>query len=982
MKYSMKAHPVRLLTACAVSTALAVGSVQGATPEITDPALTSIGIIAGGDEGEGLDLDGNFLYALAIGGNPGESFQVRDALFQGLINAEVSGASLSAGNRILNWYTVDYGESEADDNLEKATSSIRWSDAGSAIPEVVLTLGSLRVGATYQLQLMFGEACCNRGFDVFVDGTLIVKDFNPGVEQGGQNNRLQEALIAHQHVAGSPTLTIRLDGRGASADYTDHNAILNAVTVELVSAPGDADGDGLDDAWENLFFGNLSQIASADPDSDGLTNAEELAGSSNPTLADTDNDGLTDSDEIKVHQTNPTRADTDNDGLTDREEVITYRSNPNKADGDGDLLSDSVEVRRYLTDPAKADTDGDGFGDYDEVHLLTDPTNPARKPKFTTANRFTGPGDDQGLDLTGSFLYAISYGNSRPGGQVRDALFTADDAEGSLVDSSQVADNWNQGVNFGESDEQLVLSSVISSIRWSEAASATKPAVTLTFGNLTVGARYKLQLLFGEYLWARGFNVLINGRLAVREFAPYQWQGGFTGPNNATPRDTGAVVTHTFVATGTELIVVLDGRGVTDPTMADHNAIVNGSTLELEEDAADSDGDSLWDAWENQLFGNLAQTGTGDADSDGLANNLEYTLGTDPTVSDSDNDGLSDGQEVNTTHSDPSSFDTDNDGLSDGQEVNTTHTDPVNPDTDGDGLNDGQEINLSHTDPVKADTDGDGQNDYLEYSLGEDPLTAKPRTTVANVVIGAISGGDPGEGLDLEGNFVYAFNVSSAGAAGQAGDANFTADNAPGIRVTAPNNIPLWDTPEYGDSEADDTIEKVMQSIRYGSSVRVELDGLLPGSTYKLQMMFFEQCCITRGFNIYVDGELVAQDFSPPAVQGGVNLTTSGALVSAELVTQREKMVIMATTFGRQDPTLTDPNAILDGVTLEALNLVRPPTLTLTSTADGKVTIATDGTLQSANSPEGPYTTLPNQQQSITIDPSASTGQKYFRGIR
>jgi hypothetical protein len=101
MKYSMKAHPVRLLTACAVSTALAVGSVQGATPEITDPALTSIGIIAGGDEGEGLDLDGNFLYALAIGGNPGESFQVRDALFQGLINAEVSGASLSAGNRIL-----------------------------------------------------------------------------------------------------------------------------------------------------------------------------------------------------------------------------------------------------------------------------------------------------------------------------------------------------------------------------------------------------------------------------------------------------------------------------------------------------------------------------------------------------------------------------------------------------------------------------------------------------------------------------------------------------------------------------------------------------------------------------------------------------------------------------------------------------------------------------------------------------------------
>jgi len=42
----------------------------------------------------------------------------------------------------------------------------------------------------------------------------------------------------------------------------------------------------------------------------------------------------------------------------------------------------------------------------------------------------------------------------------------------------------------------------------------------------------------------------------------------------------------------------------------------------------------------------------------------------------------------------PTNPDTDGDGLSDGEEVNTYNTDPTNPDTDGDGLNDGEEVNF------------------------------------------------------------------------------------------------------------------------------------------------------------------------------------------------------------------------------------------------------------------------------------------------
>ena len=47
----------------------------------------------------------------------------------------------------------------------------------------------------------------------------------------------------------------------------------------------DTDGDGMDDAWENLYFGNLSRTGSADSDGDGMTDLQEFLGGTNPTSA-------------------------------------------------------------------------------------------------------------------------------------------------------------------------------------------------------------------------------------------------------------------------------------------------------------------------------------------------------------------------------------------------------------------------------------------------------------------------------------------------------------------------------------------------------------------------------------------------------------------------------------------------------------------------------------------------------------------------
>ncbi|MBM3832671.1 MAG: hypothetical protein FJ403_05245 [Verrucomicrobia bacterium] len=918
----MKTRSLPNILSFALSALLALTSVHAADPVISNAQTTSLGVVTGGDAGEGLDLEGNIIYALAIGADVTLAVPVRGVIFKGLINSEVPGANLVAGNRILNWYNLDYGDSVNDDNLELATRSIRWSAAGDAnTPQVILTLQKIKVGGKYKVQLIFGEQCCNRGFDVFFNDVLAVKDFNPGVQHGGIANGTQTALITHELTATAPTLVLRLDGRSASSDYPDHNAIFNAITVEEVSAPGDSDNDGLSDAWEQLYFNNLTAIAGGDPDGDGLTNAEELTAGTNPTLADTDKDGLNDGLEVKTHKTNPGRADTDNDGLSDFDEVTVHKSDPLKSDGDGDLLSDAAEINIHKTNPAKADTDGDGLSDYHEIHFLTDPLVASTKPSKTVASVFTGPGAGQGLDFAGTFPYAISFGNEQPGGQIGNALFTSDSVDGFTVLASQVANNWNQGVNYGSTPEQEVLSSVMGSIRWSDAGNATTADVTATFSKLQVGAAYKLQLLFGERLWARGFNVTINGKLVARDFAPFQWQGGFVGPGNATPRTNGVVITHSFIATSTEAVVVLDGRPVRNPAMPDRNAIINGATLERVSPAVDSDNDGLWDAWEMENFGNLTQNGTGDPDNDGLRSSLEFTAGSDPSVADTDGDGLNDGQEVNTTKTDPVSADTDKDLLSDGAEINIYKSDPLKADTDGDGLADGAEVLTHKTDPFKADTDGDGSSDGKEVNFGGNPIKAEAATKFSNIEIKPISGGDPGEGLDLQGNFVYAVNVSSAGVAGKAGDADFTADNAAGVTVTAPSNIPNWSNPAFGDTAADNVIEKVNQSIRYGPTMRVELANIVPGSTYKLQLMFYEQCCANRGFNVYVDGETLAADFSPPEIQGGVNNTAAAAAISAEVVTQRDRMTIVLTTMGRTREDLTDPNAILDGLTLELIRL-------------------------------------------------------------
>jgi len=84
------------------------------------------------------------------------------------------------------------------------------------------------------------------------------------------------------------------------------------------------------------------------------------------------------------------------------------------------------------------------------------------------------------------------------------------------------------------------------------------------------------------------------------------------------------------------------------------------------------------------------------------------------------NQASSTGAEEAVPPADDLPIDSDQDGLSD-EEEKALGTDPNNIDTDGDGLFDREEAKVYKTDPLKADTDGDGYADGAEVKGGYNP---------------------------------------------------------------------------------------------------------------------------------------------------------------------------------------------------------------------------------------------------------------------
>lgn len=142
---------------------------------------------------------------------------------------------------------------------------------------------------------------------------------------------------------------------------------------------------------------------------------------------------------------------------------------------------------------------------------------------------------------------------------------------------------------------------------------------------------------------------------------------------------------------------------------------------------SDSDNDGIPDGYEvNNGLNPLVNDSALDLDSDGLDNIFEYTLGTMANNEDTDGDLMPDGYEfshgLNYFQNDADS-DLDNDTLSNLLEYQL-NSNPNHTDTDGDTLPDAYEYNCSLNlleDDRDSDLDSDGLTNLLEYQIGSRP---------------------------------------------------------------------------------------------------------------------------------------------------------------------------------------------------------------------------------------------------------------------
>jgi len=425
------------------------------------------------------------------------------------------------------------------------------------------------------------------------------------------------------------------------------------------------------------------------------------------STADTDGDGLTDADEINVHGTNPDLADTDSDQFSDGAEV-SFGTDP--TDG-GDKPSEWVrDLCGYW--PFEDDlTESSGWhvdGVYDGTWVGTG----AYAAGPTSVNASFG----QALDLNGSSGVRVDNTRDSEGGYIGtfDAEISGAEALSISVWAQGTPSSWSPFVaKRGESDDgyQLRRSSGSSNATFTlrETASADDPAGGVDpFTNQPRWVHY-------VGTWDGSTRKLyIDGVEDVTARRTGDTPAG--GPGNAASywltfgMRHNSEVTDTFEKFFTGRIddVAIWKRALSDGEVA----ALTINPLAVLKSAPDTDGDGLTDIDESNIHG--TNPGLADTDADGVNDGIEVSRASNPLADDDpDGDGV-----FNLAETSGSLNPWQSGTLA---AVPGDPTDPYDDDSDDDGLTDGDEITTHGTDPNSRDSDGDGFGDVLELAENTDP---------------------------------------------------------------------------------------------------------------------------------------------------------------------------------------------------------------------------------------------------------------------
>ncbi len=463
----------------------------------------------------------------------------------------------------------------------------------------------------------------------------------------------------------------------------------------------------------NIVIGTSTDPMNPDSDNDGLIDGIEVFGweiivvnkgveltlvVSNPSLPDTDNDGLSDYFEYSSlcdSGSNASNPDTDGDGLDDQYEATG---------GGGTLKWPLSGGESYTTSPCAFDTDNDGLEDGEEVILGKD-------GYYTHANNSDTDGD--GLKDGNEVIYV-----PRPFQDSTHPLVNDTDGDGML-------DGWEMQV---ESEEDNTNSHSL----WVATSTWNQP-------NCDSSSTNNCEKTPGGYIWINS----LGGFYQEKSFDISEMNlTGFSVPYNEK--------------------CDCNGRWALDPSLLSSVSKLDDANFDIDNDSLlngaeapdkwntnpvdkDSDGDLLFDGWEVKYSQYAIESGL-------VTNETLSAFGArgvlDPSMIDSDLDGIDDGQEdpdkdgLNETalikrycpgyndsslaecHIDPDTPDGmkfyNNLANYTNFEEMQNNTNPVSNDTDGDNWDDGPEV-------YYQDHDDDGMATGWEYHFGFNPFDPADR---------------------------------------------------------------------------------------------------------------------------------------------------------------------------------------------------------------------------------------------------------------
>ncbi|QPS60315.1 YPDG domain-containing protein [Corynebacterium minutissimum] len=549
------------------------------------------------------------------------------------------------------------------------------------------------------------------------DGDDIINAEDPDADGDGVSN-------ADEKEAGLDPLNPDTDGDGTEDgdEDTDGDGKKNKDESEVPEGKvEDKDGDGLGD----------TEVTDKDPKDGKADITDGLEKPSEDDKKDSDGDGLTD-DEEKELGTDPNKADTDNDGIDDGDEVDGSK---NPFDKDGNKVADGENGAP--TDPTKPDTDGDGANDGSEVNnkdkdgnpAPTDPNDPNSKPGEDDQKDTDGDGlpDDKEKELGTDPNKAdtdddgINDGDEVDGSKNpfdKDGNKVADGENGAPTDPTK-ADSDGDGTNDGDEvtgskNDGKPTDPNDADSKPDEPAKPSEPGEDDQKDSDGDGLPDKQEKELGtDPNKADTDNDGIDdGDEVDGSKNPFDKDG-----NKVKPGEKGAPTDPTKADT--------DGDGTNDG-----DEVTGSKNKGKPTDPNDPNSKPKKPMIPGLPWGPswpVPPTKPGDdnegkdSDGDGLTDDQEKELGTDPNKADTDGDGIKDGAEVDGSEN---PFDKDGNKVEDGKPG--APTDPTNPDSDGDGTEDGDEVTGSKndgkpTDPNDADSKPGKPADADDQKPGEEP---------------------------------------------------------------------------------------------------------------------------------------------------------------------------------------------------------------------------------------------------------------------